>query len=193
MNREEGAGNSSTLDSSEELNFMLDNLLAQPAEHIPSGQYTLEEDTDDSNSDVVSDEQEDCGDFMDSYAEVLAMEPEDLSTAQYDDSEASSPLFTFFVHQQPESISSSRYDELDGAPVPNLIAAHTTKKAKALPPNIADGLGNRQEAKDFVALEDFLVKRPNVLYGQMKRPFTLWMCATVFHSVFVCIWRWDAV
>lgn len=41
LNREEGAGNSSTLDSSEELNFMLDNLLAQPAEHIPSGQYTL--------------------------------------------------------------------------------------------------------------------------------------------------------
>lgn len=155
----EGAGNSSTPDSSEKAAPLLDRLLTQPAEDIPIGQYTLEEDTDDSNSDVVSDEQEDCGDFMDSYAEVLAMEPEDLSTAQYDDSETSSPLFTFFINQQPESISSSRYDELDGAPVPNLIAAHTTKKAKALPPNIADGLGNRQEAKDFVALEDFLVSQ----------------------------------
>ncbi len=159
LNRDEGAGNSSTLDSSEELKSMLDNLLAQPVEHIPSGQYTLEEDTDDSNSDVVSDEQEDCGDFMDSFAEVLAMEPEDLSTAQYDDPETSSALFTFFGNQQPESIFSSRYDELDGASVPNLIASHATKKAKALPPNIADGLGNRQEAKDFVALEDFLVSQ----------------------------------
>ena len=42
LNRDEGAGNSSTLDSSEELKYMLDNLLAQPVEHIPSGQYTLE-------------------------------------------------------------------------------------------------------------------------------------------------------
>ncbi|MDY3905665.1 MAG: DUF5906 domain-containing protein [Lawsonibacter sp.] len=155
----EGAGNSSTPDSSEKAAPLLDRLLTQPAEDIPIGQYILEEDTEDSNSDVVSDEQEDCGDFMDSYAEVLAMEPEDLSVTQYDDPETSSALFTFFNNQQPESISSSRYDELDGAPVPNLIASHTTKKAKVLPPNIADGLGNRQEAKDFVALEDFLVSQ----------------------------------
>lgn len=155
----EGAGNSSTPDSSEKAAPLLDRLLTQPAEDIPIGQYTLEEDTDDSNSDVVADEQEDCGDFMDSYAEVLAMEPEDLSVTQYDDPETSSALFTFFVDQHPESMSSSRYDELDGAPVPNLIASHTTKKAKVLPPNIADGLGNRQEAKDFVALEDFLVSQ----------------------------------
>ena len=155
----EGAGNSSTPDSSEKAAPLLDRLLTQPAEDIPIGQYTLEEDTEDSNSDVVSDEQEDCGDFMDSYAEVLAMEPEDLSVTQYDDPETSSALFTFFVDQHPESMSSSRYDELDGAPVPNLIASHTTKKAKVLPPNIADGLGNRQEAKDFVALEDFLVSQ----------------------------------
>ena len=78
----EGAGNSSTPDSSEKAAPLLDRLLTQPAEDIPIGQYTLEEDTDDSNSDVVADEQEDCGDFMDSYAEVLAMEPEDLSVTQ---------------------------------------------------------------------------------------------------------------
>jgi len=157
LTQSEGAGNSSTPDSSEEMELLLDRLLTQPAEDIPSGEYTLEEDTDDSNSDAASDEQEDCSDDTDLFAELLAMEPEDLSTAQYDDPEWPYALFTLFSDQQPESISSGRYDELDGAPVPNLIASYAVKKPQLSPPNIADGLGNRQEAKDLVALEDFLV------------------------------------
>ena len=157
--KNEGAGNSSTLDSSEKSAPLLDRLLTQPAEDIPSGQYTLEEDTTNSDNASASDKEESGYDFTDSLVELLAMEPEDLPTAQYDDPESSQALLMFPSDQQPESIPSGCYVELDDAPVPGLIASYPAKKAQASPPNIADGLGNRQEAKDLVAIEDFVVSQ----------------------------------
>ena len=73
--RIEGAGNSSALDPSEEPEFLLDKLLALPAEHIPSGEYSLEVDATGRGNTVVSDEQQPCNNITDSFNELLANRP----------------------------------------------------------------------------------------------------------------------
>lgn len=93
-----------------------------------------------------------------------SLEPESLSNGQYDEPPISPGMYSLCT-QASEHLSDGRYREPDNAPVPRLLPSYENakKRIQAPPPDITEGLGKRQEARDLVLLEDFAVQHADWL------------------------------
>lgn len=127
-------------------------------EDIPTGDYSEPAES----LEDAEDNETQCAqyDLTDGLSKVSSMPIEDIPRGDYGEPEIVPALVSFRHDQKPECIPTGDYTELEKGKVPEVLAIRTSsKRAAMLPPDISSGLGSREESRDIVALESYVVSQ----------------------------------